>query len=57
MKPKFPTKNNDFQVQIIVNNNLASVIADTGAKINVCDTSKANKWNLFLRMVPSKLKI
>ena len=39
VKPKLSTKNNDFKVQVIVNNNLTSVITDTGAKISACGTS------------------
>ena len=55
--PKLSTKNNDFKVEVIVKNNLTSVIVDTGAKISVCGTPEANKWNLLSRMVPSKVKI
>ena len=57
VKPKLSTKNNNFKVQVIANNNLTSVIVDAGAKISVCGTSQANKGNLFSRMVPSKVKI
>ena len=54
--PKLSTKNNDFKVEVIVKNNLTSVIVDTGAKISVCGIPEANKWNLLSRMVPSKKK-
>ena len=33
------------------------MIADTGAKISVCGTTQAKKWNLLLKIVPSKMKI
>ena len=42
VKPKLSIKNSDFKVQVIVNNNSTSVIADTGATISVCGTSEAN---------------
>ena len=42
VKPKLSIKNSDFKVQVIVNNNSTSVIADTGATISVCGTSQAN---------------
>ena len=50
-------KKNDFKVQVIVNNSLDSVIADTGARVSLCGTSQAQKWNLLDKMVPSSIKI
>ena len=50
-------KKNDFKVQVIVNNSLDSVIADTGAQVSVCGTSQAQKCNLLDKMVPSSIKI
>ena len=57
VKPILSTENNDFKVQVIVSNNLMSVMADTGAKISACGTSQAKKWDLLSQMVPSKIKI
>ena len=50
-------KKNDFKVQVIVNNSLDSVIADTGARVSVCGTSQAQNWNLLDKVVPSSVKI
>ena len=47
----------DFKVQLIVNNNLDSVLADTGAKVSVCSENQAKKWNLISKMTPTKVKI
>ena len=45
VKPKLASNahKKDFCVQVIVNNSLDSVVADTGAHISVCGTSKAKK--------------
>lgn len=50
-------KDTDFTVQVIVNNNLDRVVADTGARISVCGTTQAKKWGLLDKMVPSKIRI
>ena len=47
----------DFKVQLIVNNCLDSVLADTGAKVSVCSQKQAQKWKLIDRMTPTKVKI
>ena len=47
----------DFKVQVVVNNNLCSVLADTGAKISVCGIKEARKWKLLEKMVDTKVKI
>ena len=47
----------DFKVQVIVNNSLASVIADTGAKVSVCGSKEAKSWGLLEKMQSSKIKI
>ena len=52
--------NEDFAVEVVVNNTLATVIADTGAKVSVCSLEQAKnrkltdkifsantKWKLF----------
>ena len=59
-KPKLCSRNypkNDFTTQVVVNNNLVRVIADTGARVNVCGTVEARKWGLLGKMVPSKVQI
>ena len=53
--PKLSTKNNDFKVQVIVDNNIMSVIQIQVLKlVYICGTSQANKWNLPSQMVPIK---
>ena len=47
----------DFKVQLVVNNSLDSILADTGAKVSVCSRKQAEKWNLIDRMMPTKIKI
>ena len=47
----------DFNSQIVINNSLATVLADTGASISVCGREQARKWNLLSRMVPTNTKI
>ena len=47
----------DFRAPVVVNNSLASPISDTGAKVSVCGTVEAKRWNLLDRMVPSKIKL
>ena len=37
----------DFKVQVVVHNNIARVIADTGARVSVCGQSQAKQWNLL----------
>ena len=49
--------NQDFKTQVVVNNNLTSVTADTGARVSVCGTKEAKKWGLLERIVPSRIKI
>ena len=38
--------NNDFKVQLLINNNLETLLADTGAKICVCGDRQARTWNI-----------
>ena len=47
----------DFKVQVIVNNSLATVLADTGASISVCGKKEAKRWNLLPRMVETQARI
>ena len=50
-------KTSDFTVQVVVNNHLDRLVADTGARISVCGTSQARKWGILDKMVASKVKI
>ena len=59
-KPKLASnliQKKDFKVQIIVNNILASVVADTGARVSVCGTVQAKKWNLLHKISKSSTKL
>ena len=60
VKPKMsshiPNKQ-DFKVQVVINNTLDVVVADTGARISVCGTAQARKWGLLDKMTKSKKKI
>ena len=47
----------DFKVQVVVDNHLEHVIADTGARVSVCGTTQTKKWDLTDRMVPTQTKI
>ena len=47
----------DFSTEVAVNNNLASVIPDTGAKVSVCGPKHAKKWGLLKKMCKSKARI
>ena len=47
----------NFDVEVIVNNNFAKVLADTGAKISVCKENHAKLWGLSNKMLPSSQKI
>jgi hypothetical protein len=55
--PKGRTKPRDFKAQLVVNNSLAAVLADTGASISVCGKEQACKWNLLTRMINTNAKI
>ena len=49
--------NLDFKVQVIINNSLAKVIADTGAKVTVCSLRQAKQWGLYDKMYKSNIKL
>ena len=49
--------NLDFKVQVIINNSLAKVIADTGAKVTVCRLRQAKQWGLYDKMYKSNIKL
>ena len=44
-------------MEVLVNGSLASVTADTGAKVSVCGKVEAKSWNLISRMIPTSVKI
>ena len=48
---------NDFHAQVIINNVLDRVLADTGAKVSVCGTVQAKKWGLLNKMTEVNVKI
>ena len=47
----------EFKIQVVVNNHLEYVIADTGARVSVCGTTQAKKWDLIDCMVPTQTKV
>ena len=49
--------NGDFKVEVVVNNTLATVIADTGAKVSVCSLEQAKKWKLTDKMFSTNTKL
>ena len=55
--PEYITKRKDFKSHVMVNNRLAKVTSDTGAKVSVCGTKQAKEWDLLSRMVPSKMTL
>ena len=50
-------KADDFKVQLLINNNLDTVLADTGAGVSVCGMTTARKWNLVDRMTKTNVRI
>ena len=51
------TDGKEFKVQLMINNSLASVIADTGAKVSVCGEKEAKQWNLDKKIIKSNATI
>ena len=49
--------NSDFRATVVVNNTVSKPLADTGARVSVCGTVQAKRWNLLQRMVPSTVKL
>ena len=47
----------DFKTELLINNHLDTVLADTGAGISVCSLGTARKWNIADRMTKTNLKI
>ena len=58
-QPRYDAKHrkDDSKVQLIVNNTLATVLTDTGARISVCRKREAERWNLVQKMVNTNAKI
>ena len=50
-------KPNDFKAQVLINNKLDSVLADTGAGVSICGLESAKRWNLLGRMSKSAVQI
>ena len=50
-------ENSEFKVEVVINGSLATVTADTGAKVCVCGEVEARKWNLLKRIIPTQVKI
>ena len=55
--PEYISKKKDYSTHVMVNNRLAKLIADTGAKVSVCGTAQARQWGILSRMVPSKTRL
>ena len=51
------TSQSDFTVEVIVNNILGRLLADTGAKVSVCGKKEAHSWGLLTKMVPTNSKL
>ena len=47
----------NFDVEVIVNNNLGKVLADTDAKVSVCSEKQSKMWGLADKMLPSSQKL
>ena len=47
--------NNDFKVEVIVNNTLTKVMAYT--LVNICSLQQVKKWNLTEKMLPSNIRL
>ena len=54
---KWRCGDNDFKAQVIINNRLEEVLADTGAKVSVCGVKEAERYGLLDRMFDSTHKI
>ena len=52
-----PVERKQANAIVIVNNSIATVLADTGASISVCGKAEAKRWNLLSRMVKTQAKI
>ena len=51
VKPKLISRKNnktDFKVQVVINNNLDIVVADTGARMSVCRTVFARNGTCYI---------
>ena len=49
--------NGDFKVEVVINNSLAKVAADTGARVSVCSFRQARQWGLYDKIYKSNTKL
>ena len=47
----------NYKVQVMINNHLDHVLADTGANVSVCGKDLARKWDLLDRKCETRVKI
>ena len=47
----------DFKAQIVINNCLDYILADTGARVSVCNLKDAKRWGIHQKMQRSKTRI
>ena len=57
LNPSSFNSNSEFEVKVIANGSMITVVADTGARINVLGSEQAKELNLLGRMVPTRVKI
>ena len=50
-------KASDFNVEVVVNGSIASITADTGAKVSVCGKVQADRWGLLKKITPTSVRI
>ena len=55
--PEYIVKEKDYTTHVMVNNCLAKLVCDTGAKVSVCGTKQAKQWGILSRMVPSNARL
>ena len=55
--PDLRGQSDDFKVELLVNNHLDAILADTGAVVSVCGMSTARKWDLVEKMCKTNVKI
>ena len=49
--------NGDFRTELLINNHLDTVLADTGAGISVCSLDAEKRWDIVDRMCDTTLRI
>ena len=53
MLSEYIVKEKDYSTHVMVNNCLAKLVCDTGAKVSVCGTKQAKHWDILSRLLPS----